>query len=48
MKQITLGTTGIAVPQNAFGALPIQRVSADEAGKRRHILSGENGLLKGV
>ena len=31
MKQITLGTTGIAVPQNAFGALPIQRVSADEA-----------------
>ena len=31
MKQITLGTTGITVPQNAFGALPIQRVSADEA-----------------
>ena len=30
MKQITLGTTGITVPQNAFGALPIQRVSADE------------------
>ena len=27
MKQITLGTTGITVPQNAFGALPIQRVS---------------------
>ena len=31
MKQITLGTTGITVPQNAFGALPIQRVSFDEA-----------------
>ena len=31
MKQMTLGTTGITVPQNAFGALPIQRVSADEA-----------------
>ena len=31
MKQITLGATGITVPQNAFGALPIQRVSADEA-----------------
>lgn len=26
MKQITLGTTGITVPQNAFGALPIQRM----------------------
>ena len=24
-KNITLGSTGITVPQNAFGALPIQR-----------------------
>ena len=31
MKRITLGSTGITVPQNAFGALPIQRVSMDEA-----------------
>jgi predicted aldo/keto reductase-like oxidoreductase len=31
MKQITLGSTGITVPQNGFGALPIQRVSVDEA-----------------
>lgn len=31
MKDITLGTTGITVPQNAFGALPIQRVSEQEA-----------------
>lgn len=31
MKQITLGKTGITVPQNAFGALPIQRISRDEA-----------------
>ena len=31
MKQITLGKTGITVPQNAFGALPIQRVSLEEA-----------------
>lgn len=31
MKQITLGTTGITVPQNAFGALPIQRVSMEDA-----------------
>ena len=31
MKTITLGRTGITVPQNAFGALPIQRISQDEA-----------------
>ena len=31
MKQITLGQTGICVPQNGFGALPVQRVSVDEA-----------------
>ena len=31
MKQVTLGRTGITVPQNGFGALPIQRVSVDEA-----------------
>lgn len=31
MKQITLGSTGIVTLQNAFGALPIQRVSKDEA-----------------
>lgn len=33
MKNITLGKTGITVPQNAFGALPIQRISEDEAVK---------------
>ena len=31
MKQVTLGKTGITVPQNGFGALPIQRVPLDEA-----------------
>ena len=31
MKNYTLGTTGITVPQNAFGALPIQRISTEEA-----------------
>ncbi len=31
MKQITLGSTGITTPQNAFGALPIQRVDMDAA-----------------
>lgn len=33
MKQVTLGMTGITVPQNGFGALPIQRVSMEEAVK---------------
>ena len=33
MKQVTLGTTGITVPQNAFGALPVQRVDMENAVK---------------
>lgn len=33
MRNITLGATGITVPQNAFGALPIQRVDRDTAVK---------------
>ena len=33
MKNITLGKTGIVTPQNAFGALPIQRVDKAEAVK---------------
>ncbi len=32
MKTVTLGSTGIVSPKNAFGALPIQRVSEDYAG----------------
>ncbi|MBO4579662.1 MAG: aldo/keto reductase [Clostridiales bacterium] len=31
MRNITLGNTGITVPQNAFGALPIQRISTEDA-----------------
>ncbi len=31
MRTITLGKTGITVPQNAFGALPIQRVTKGTA-----------------
>ena len=31
MRQLTLGGTGITVPQNAFGALPIQRRSTEDA-----------------
>lgn len=31
MKSITLGKTGITTPQNAFGALPIQRIDTDSA-----------------
>ena len=33
MRNITLGKTGITVPQNAFGALPVQRISKEEAVK---------------
>ena len=33
MKTITLGKTGITTPQNAFGALPIQRISKEDAVK---------------
>lgn len=33
MKTITLGKTGIKVPQNGFGALPIQRVQLEDAVK---------------
>ena len=33
MRNITLGKTGITVPQNAFGCLPIQRVSTEAAVK---------------
>lgn len=33
IKSITLGSTGITTPQNGFGALPVQRVNKDEAGK---------------
>ena len=31
MKQVTLGKTGITAPQNGFGALPIQRVTLEDA-----------------
>ena len=31
MRDLTLGGTGITVPQNAFGALPIQRRSTEDA-----------------
>ena len=33
MPRITLGRTGITAEQNAFGALPIQRVSFEKAGR---------------
>ena len=31
MSMVTLGSTQITVPKNGFGALPVQRVSLDEA-----------------
>ncbi len=33
MKNITLGKAGITVPQNAFGALPVQRTDKKTAVK---------------
>ena len=33
MKTVTLGRTGITVSKNGFGALPIQRITRDEAAK---------------
>ncbi|MBQ1985983.1 MAG: aldo/keto reductase, partial [Clostridia bacterium] len=33
MTKVTLGSTGITVNRNGFGALPIQRVSDEEAVK---------------
>ncbi len=33
MAHVTLGTTGITVEKNSFGALPIQRISKEEAVK---------------
>ena len=41
MRTITLGSTGIVTPQNAFGALPIQRVSEQDAvALLRHAFEG--------
>ena len=31
MREVTLGSTGITVCQNAFGALPVQRVDMETA-----------------
>lgn len=31
MEMVTLGKTGITVNKNGFGALPIQRISTDDA-----------------
>ena len=46
MKMITLGSTGITVPQNAFGALPIQRVTMDTAVQLlKNAFKGGNALL---
>lgn len=31
MEQVTLGSTGITVNKNGFGALPIQRITDEDA-----------------
>ena len=33
MQTVTLGNTGITVNKNGFGALPIQRISTEDAVK---------------
>ena len=33
MEYVVLGRTGLQVNKNGFGALPIQRISKEEAGK---------------
>ena len=43
MDHVTLGRTGIEVCKNGFGALPIQRVSFDEA-KALLVKAYENGV----
>ena len=43
MKTVTLGNTGITVNRNGFGALPIQRISVEEAGKLLH-KAYDNGI----
>ena len=36
MTNVRLGSTGITVNKNGFGALPIQRISKDEAVRLLH------------
>ena len=43
MTTVTLGSTGITVNRNGFGALPVQRVSVEEAGRLLH-KAFENGI----
>lgn len=46
MKTITLGNTGISTPQNAFGALPLQRCSEEDAvALLRKAYEGGNGIF---
>ncbi len=47
MKTVTLGRTGITVSKNGFGALPIQRITRDEAAKLlRKAYDEERGMGK--
>lgn len=48
MRNITLGSTGIIVPQNAFGALPIQRDSFDVAIKLLKRAPSKNWLSESM
>ena len=50
MEAVVLGSTGIKVNKNGFGALPIQRVSTEDAVKlaRKRGFSGLSGFVNGV
>lgn len=50
MADVTLGKTKITVNKNGFGALPVQRVSVEEAGtllKRRLIMESPFSIRPG-
>ena len=49
MAQVTIGKTGITVEKNGFGALPIQRISRDEAvQKKQAIDQAADRIIQGI
>ena len=48
MERVTLGKTGITVNKNGFGALPIQRISTEDAvtaWRERHMMQASLFLI---
>ena len=46
MQRIHLGSTGIEIEKNGFGALPIQRISRDDAAYLHEVLPSGIGFFK--